>query len=195
MQNKIIIFTSPSGAGKTTIVRHLLSIHSTRMAFSISATTRKIREGEEHGVHYYYLSHDEFKRKRDDGHFLEWEEVYEGLYYGTLKSEVDRLATEGKHLILDIDVNGAQRIKKEYGDRVLTVFVKPPSPEVLIERLTKRGTESPDEFEKRIARMRFELEQEAYFDKVIVNDVLEVALKEAEAIVNSFLEVTPNNTQ
>lgn len=195
MQNKIIIFTSPSGAGKTTIVRHLLSIHSTRMAFSISATTRQIRNGEEHGVHYYYLSQDEFREKRDNGHFLEWEEVYEGLYYGTLRSEVDRLAAEGKNLILDIDVNGAQRVKKEYGDRVLTVFVKPPSPDVLIERLKKRGTESPDEFEKRIARMRFELDQEGYFDKVIVNDVLEDALKEAEDIVTSFLKLTPNNTQ
>lgn len=192
MENKIIIFTSPSGAGKTTIVRHLLSKYKEQLAFSISATTRNIRQGEENGVHYYFLTPEVFKAKLAKEEFLEWEEVYAGLMYGTLHSEVDRLAADGKHLVLDIDVNGAQNVKKQYGDRVLTVFVKPPSPDVLIERLQKRGTEGPEELEKRKARMDYELTQQQYFDKVIVNDKLDVALLEAERIVEDFLGLTAN---
>ncbi len=192
MENKIIIFTSPSGAGKTTIVRHLLSKYNDCLAFSISATTRNIRQGEEDGVHYYFLTPEMFKAKLKNNEFLEWEEVYEGLMYGTLHSEVDRLAAQGKHMVLDIDVKGAQNVKKQYGDRVLTVFVKPPSPEVLMERLRGRGTESEEELKKREARMNYELSQQQYFDKVIVNDKLDVALLEAERIVEEFLGITAN---
>lgn len=194
MENKIIIFTSPSGAGKTTIVRHLLSVFKDQLAFSISATTRGIRAGEEDGVHYYFLTADDFKARLEQGAFLEWEEVYEGLMYGTLHSEVDRLAAEGKHMVLDIDVKGAQNVKKQYGDRVLTVFIAPPSPEVLIDRLKNRGTESDEELEKRKARMDYELSQQQYFDKVIVNDKLDVALSEAEELVSQFIGATTNKT-
>lgn len=195
MENKIIIFTSPSGAGKTTIVRHLLSIYPDKLAFSISATTRKQRQGEVDGVHYHFLSSEEFMQKLRNKEFLESEEVYEGLYYGTLHSELDRLAGEGKNMVLDIDVKGALNVKEQYGDRVLTVFVKPPSPDVLIERLKKRGTESEEELEKRVERMKFELSHENYFDEVIVNDQLEDALIRAEEIVSKFLGLKPNKTE
>lgn len=194
MENKIIIFTSPSGAGKTTIVRHLLSTYPEILAFSISATTRKQREGEVNGVHYYFLSQEDFMLKLRNKEFLESEEVYQGLYYGTLHSEVDRLAAAGKNMVLDIDVKGALNIKEQYKDRVLTVFVKPPSPEVLIERLKKRGTESEEELDKRVERMRYELDHEAYFDEVIVNDKLEDALKRAEEVVSKFLNLQANKT-
>lgn len=188
MENKIIIFTSPSGAGKTTLVRHLLSKFPTRLSFSISATTRKQREGEENGVHYYFMDEETFMKKLRNNEFIEWEEVYKGLYYGTLRSELDRLAADGKHMILDIDVKGALNVKKQFGDRVLTIFVKPPSAEALVERLRNRGTENAAEIEKRVQRMAYELSQEKYFDKVIVNDDLETAKLEAERTVAQFIE-------
>ncbi len=183
---KIIIMTSPSGAGKTTITRHLLKTFS-ELAFSISATTRSVRNGEEDGVHYHFLTKEDFEQKLEAGEFLESEQVYEGLYYGTLIKELHRLNHLGKVPVLDIDVKGAANIKAKYEEKVFTVFIKPPSLNVLVERLKKRGTESEDELRKRIARMRFELEQEEYFDAVIVNDDLETALKEAEVKVGGFL--------
>ena len=194
MENKIIIFTSPSGAGKTTIVRHLLSTYPDKLAFSISATTRKKRNGEIDGVHYHFLTQDDFMEKLRNKEFLESEQVYEGLYYGTLNSEVERLAADGKNLVLDIDVKGARNVKRQYGDRVLTVFVKPPSPEVLMERLRQRGTESEEELHKRAERMQYELSHETHFDEVIVNDNLDVALRQAEEIVEGFLNLQPNKT-
>lgn len=188
MDERIIIFTSPSGAGKTTIVRHLLSKYKDRLAFSISATTRGIRKGEEEGVHYYFLSQAEFEKKIAEDAFLEWEQVYEGLYYGTLLTEIKRLNDEGKTAILDIDVKGAMNVKDRFGDNVFTVFVQPPSKEVLIDRLKNRGTEKEDELKKRIARMEFEMDYASRFDKVIVNDKLEDALQEAEHAIEQFLE-------
>lgn len=176
------------------MVRHLLSKYKDRLGFSVSATTRKRRDGEEDGVHYHFLSEEEFMEHIRNHQFIESEEVYPGIYYGTMHSEVDRLKNLGKNLVLDIDVKGAQNVKNLYGDRVLSVFVKPPSPEILVERLKQRGTESEEELEKRIERMQFELSHEDYFDAIIVNDALEDALKEAERLVEGFLGIRSEHT-
>ena len=183
---RLVIFTSPSGAGKTTIVRHLLANYDD-LAFSISATTRKQRTGEVNGVSYYFISEAEFLHKVKESEFLEWEEVYNGIYYGTLVSEVDRLHKLGKTIVLDIDVKGARAIKQRYGKHCFTVFIKPPSLEIMIQRLKGRGTEDNEELQKRIERMQFELDHESEFDAVIVNDVLADALTEAEQRVEAFL--------
>jgi len=183
---KLIIFTAPSGAGKTTIVKHLLKVRE-NLAFSISACTRQQRYGEVNGLDYYFLSTAEFKKKVAAGAFVEYEEVYENQFYGTLKSEVDRLTALGKNVIFDIDVRGAVNIKKYYGDKALTVFVAPPSPEILFERLRGRKTEDEESLRKRIARAREELKYERKFDLILINNDLETALKDAENIVDNFL--------
>lgn len=183
---KLLIFAAPSGAGKTTIVRHLLRRFD-NLAFSISATTRPKRSYEVAGADYYFLSSEEFDRLVKENAFVEWEEVYEGLYYGTLRSEIQRLWADGKHIIFDIDVKGAMNIKKAFPDESLAVFVKPPSLEDLIERLRLRQTESEESFKKRVARMTEEMTYQNKFDVVLVNDVLEVALEEAERITRDFL--------
>jgi guanylate kinase len=183
---KLIIFTAPSGAGKTTIVKHLLKVRED-LAFSISACTRSQRYGEVNGLDYYFLSVEEFKRKVSAGDFVEYEEVYENQFYGTLKAEIERLKSLGKNVIFDIDVKGALNIKKFYGDEVLTVFVSPPSPEVLFERLKSRKTEDEESLRKRIARARIELGYENKFDVTLINNDLETALNDAEMIVNTFL--------
>jgi len=185
---KLILITAPSGAGKTTIVRHLLSTYAD-LDFSVSATNRKKRKHEKHGRDYYFISTKEFKQRIKAGDFLEYEEVYEGQYYGTLKSEIERLWEAKKHIIFDIDVKGAVNIKKEYPDNSLAVFIKPPSPEVLFERLRNRKTETADSLKKRIARATKELTYENRFDVVLVNDVLEVALNDAETIIESYLGI------
>ncbi len=184
---KLIIFAAPSGAGKTTIVRHLLKQFDD-LAFSISATTRKPRIHEKDGEHYYYLSPEKFRELTRENALLEWEEVYKDQYYGTLRSEVERLWAEGKHIIFDIDVKGALNIKKAYQERALSVFVKPPTLEILFERLTKRATETVKSLEKRKGRAKEELEFENLFDRVLVNDVLEKAKKEAEMLVRLFID-------
>lgn len=183
---KLIIFTAPSGAGKTTIVKHLLKVRED-LAFSISACTRSQRYGEINGLDYYFLSVEEFKRKVSAGDFVEYEEVYENQFYGTLKAEIERLKSLGKNVIFDIDVKGAVNIKKFYGDEALTVFVSPPSPEVLFERLKSRKTEDEESLRKRIARARIELGYENKFDVTLINNDLETALNDAEMIVNTFL--------
>jgi len=183
---RLIIFTSPSGAGKTTIVRHLLAKYN-QLAFSISATTRKRRDGEIDGQHYYFISEKDFLHQLKNKEFLEWEEVYKGIYYGTLASEVERINKLGKIIVLDIDVKGAMSIKERYGKYAFCVFIKPPSFDILIERLKRRGTEDNEELQKRIERMRFELDHESEFDAVIVNDVLAKALTEAEKVVEDFI--------
>ncbi len=187
-QGKQIIFTAPSGAGKTTIVRHLLKKYED-LAFSVSATTRMERPHETDGVDYYFLSPKAFKDRVKEGEFIEWEEVYEDQCYGSLSSELERVWALGKHIIFDIEVKGATNIKKAYGDRALAVFVKPPSPEILFERLRNRKTETPKSLRKRIARARYELKYENKFDQVLVNDVLEDALRNAEQIVEEFLNI------
>jgi guanylate kinase len=192
MEGKMFIFTAPSGAGKTTIVKHLLSKYY-KLGFSVSATTRNKREYEIDGKDYYFLSLEEFKAKVADGDFIEWEEVYPDQYYGTLKSEVDRIWAMGRHLVFDIDVRGAQNIKNIYKERCMSVFVRPPSVSTLVERLTQRNTETPESLEKRISKVKKEMSFENCFDIVLVNDLLDISLREAEHIVNTFIQGMPNN--
>lgn len=185
---KMLVFTAPSGAGKTTIVRHLLKSYD-NLDFSVSATNRKKREKEVEGKDYYFLSTEAFKTKIAEEEFVEWEEVYDDQFYGTLKSEIDRLWALGKHIVFDIDVRGATNIKNLYKDQCLAIFIKPPSLNVLINRLKKRDTETAASLNKRITRVKREMEYEKTFDKVLVNDLLEVSLKEAELIVEDFLSL------
>ena len=185
--NKLIIVTAPSGAGKTTIVHHLLDTFD-NLAFSVSATNRAKRAHEKEGVDYYFLSTDDLKRLITEGAFLEYEEVYDNQYYGTLKKEVERLWAMGKCIVFDVDVKGALNIQKAYPKESLSVFIKPPSKDVLLERLKNRKTETPESLQKRIARASEELTYENRFNKVIVNDVLEIALHDAEKITRAFLK-------
>jgi guanylate kinase len=185
-QGKMFIFTAPSGAGKTTIVQHLLKKYSF-LDFSISATTRAPREYEVDGKDYHFMSIDTFKEKVNDGLFVEWEEVYENQFYGTLKSEVERIWSQGKHIVFDIDVKGATNIKLQYEDRCLAVFIRPPSEEILFQRLKDRNTESEESLNKRITKVKRELTYEKNFDFVLINDLLEVALVEAEHLIETFV--------
>ena len=189
---KLIIFSAPSGSGKTTIVRHLLEQPELNLAFSVSATSRPRRGKEKHGQHYYFMSISEFKRHIKNDDFLEWEEVYRDNFYGTLKSEVERLWGEGKNVIFDIDVAGGLRIKKKYPKETLAVFVKPPSVDELKIRLKKRSTESDDKINMRIAKASVELATAPQFDTIIKNYDLEVALKEAHQLVADFVGAAPN---
>ncbi len=183
---KLIIVTAPSGAGKTTIVHHLLRTFP-ELAFSVSATNRARRAHEIDGADYYFLSTDDFKRRVTEGSFLEYEEVYDDQFYGTLKSEVERLWALGKCIIFDVDVKGATNIKNAYPDESLAIFIKPPSKDILFERLKKRKTETDESLKKRIARATEELTYENRFDKIVVNDVLERSFKEAETMVRGFI--------
>lgn len=184
---KLIIFSAPSGSGKTTIVRHLLKQPELNLAFSVSATSRPRRGEERDGVNYYFMSIPEFKKHIKSGDFLEWEEVYRDNFYGTLNSEVERLWAEGKNVIFDIDVVGGLRIKKKFPVETLAVFVKPPSVDELKIRLKKRSTESDDKINMRVAKASVELATAPQFDKVIKNYDLEVALEEAHKLVADFV--------
>lgn len=186
---KLIIFSAPSGSGKTTIVKHLLNQPELNLAFSISATSRPRRGKEKNGINYYFMSVSQFKRHIKDGDFLEWEEVYRDNFYGTLKSEVERLWAEGKNVIFDIDVSGGLRIKKKFPEKTLAVFVKPPSVDELKIRLKKRSTESDDKINMRIAKASVELATAPQFDKIIKNYDLDVALDEAHKLVADFVGV------
>ncbi len=185
---KLIIVSAPSGSGKSTIVGELIKDKELRLQFSVSATTRKPRGEEKHGVHYYFLEVDDFKRRIERDEFAEFEEVYEGRFYGTLKSELERIMAAGDNAVLDIDVKGALSVKKLYGDRALTLFIQPPSIEVLRERLLGRGTDSLEEIEKRIAKAAYELTFAPHFDAVIVNDVLVTAVEDTRRAIVDFLE-------
>lgn len=185
-EGKLIIFTAPSGAGKTTIVRHLLDTFP-QLAFSVSATSRAPRGNEVDGRDYYFLAPEKFKFLIEEKAFLEWEEVYANQYYGTLLSEVDRLWSEGRHILFDIDVKGALRLKRKFPERTLSVFVKPPSKEVLAERLAGRKTESDEQIRRRIQKAEEELLFENQFDAVLVNETLDRALRDAEDLVSRFL--------
>jgi guanylate kinase len=185
-KGKLLIITAPSGAGKTTIVRHLLDKYD-ELAFSVSVTTRARREHEANGKDYYFISNEEFTNLIHDHAFAEWEEVYDGMFYGTLKTELERLWKQGKHIVFDIDVMGATTLKEKYPDKTLAVFIKPPSMEVLLERLERRKSETPENLKRRIRRAKIELAYQTSFDKILVNDKLDIALKEAEEIVEAFL--------
>jgi guanylate kinase len=184
---KLIIFSAPSGAGKSTIVNHLLK-SGFEIEFSISATSRSPRGNEKHGVEYYFLSPDEFRTKIAQNEFVEYEEVYKDCYYGTLRSEIDRISQLGKNIVFDVDVIGGLNIKSQFGDRALLIFIAPPSIEVLRERLSGRGTDLPEMINLRIAKAEYELSFAPKFDVTIVNDDLETAKKEAEKVLTGFLK-------
>lgn len=187
-KGKLIVFSAPSGSGKTTIVRHLLKQEKLNLEFSISATSRDKRGEEFDGKDYYFLSSKEFKSKIKNDEFLEWEEVYRDNFYGTLKAEVERIWAKGKHVIFDIDVSGGLRIKRKFPKETLAVFVKPPSIDELKIRLKKRKTESADKINMRIAKASAELATAPLFDVIIENNNLDKALKEAETLVSNFIE-------
>ena len=184
--NKVIIFSAPSGAGKTTLVRHLLS-EDLPLAFSISACSRKPRKGEIDTKDYHFLSINEFKEKINSDQFFEWEEVYKDMFYGTLKSEVEKIWSQQKCVVFDVDVVGGIKLKEIFGDKALSIFVGPPSLEVLRDRLSKRGTETKEEVEKRLAKAQQELQEKDKFDVLILNDSLEKAVSEMLERVTKFL--------
>ncbi len=187
-QGKLIIFSAPSGSGKTTLVHHLLQQPELNLAFSVSATSREKRPNETHGKDYYFISPDAFKQKIKNDAFIEWEEVYKNNFYGTLKSEVERLINNGKNVIFDIDVKGGLNIKKQYPTNSLAIFLQPPSIAELKKRLQSRQTESAEKIKMRIDKAGEEIQYAKDFDVIIVNDNLEKAKKEAYRIVKSFLE-------
>lgn len=187
MQGKLIIFSAPSGSGKSTIINKLMSEYGLRGRFSISATSRKPRGSEQDGVEYYFLSEEDFRKRIGEGDFLEYEEVYPGCFYGTLRSEVDRTLAQGENVILDIDVQGGLNVKKIYGDRALTLFIQPPSIERLRERLERRGTDAPEVIERRLAKAETELSFAPKYDAIVVNDDLEEACQAAARVVEDFL--------
>jgi guanylate kinase len=187
MEGKLIIFSAPSGSGKTTIVKHLISKFP-NLGFSISACTRDRRgRNEENGKDYYFLTPEEFKQKIDEQAFAEWEEVYPGGFYGTLKSEIERQWAQGKHVIFDVDVKGGVNLKKAYGDKAMSIFVKVPSIEELERRLRERGTESEEKLSARVFKMKFEMSFQDQFDHVLLNEDLNTALAEAEVLVSQFI--------
>ena len=186
-KGKLFVFSAPSGSGKTTIVRHLLNQEKLNLEFSISCASRDARGEEKDGVDYYFISKDTFIQKIKNEEFLEWEEVYRDNFYGTLKTEVERIWAKGKHVIFDIDVVGGLRIKEKFPDETLAVFVKPPSVDELKRRLKKRSTESEDKINMRVAKASVELATAPQFDMIIKNTVLEVALEEAETLVSNFI--------
>lgn len=187
-QNKLIIFSAPSGAGKTTIVHHLLNKFPEQLAFSVSACSRPMRKGETEGVDYYFLSIDEFKRKIAANEFVEWEEVYTNNFYGTLKKEVERVWNMGKKVIFDVDVKGGLNLKKQFGEQALAIFVMPPSIKILEQRLKNRESESQESITYRIAKAEQEIITAVQFDKIIVNDNLLQAFEDAEKLVVDFLQ-------
>ncbi|MCX6213551.1 guanylate kinase [Spirosoma sp.] len=187
MDGKLIIFSAPSGSGKTTIVKHLLA-ENNNLGFSISACTRDRRgRAEENGKDYYFLTPEEFKQRIDNDEFVEWEEVYVGAFYGTLKSEIERLWKSGKHVLFDVDVQGGLKLKEYYGDKALAVFVKVPDEETLRQRLIGRGSETEESLSKRLFKVHFEMSFQDRFDVILVNDDLETSLQKAQKLVDDFV--------
>ncbi len=185
--SKLVIFTAPSGAGKTTIVRHLLGKYD-QLAFSVSATTRERRPHEEDGKDYYFLSQEDFEAKVAAGDFLEWEEVYRDNFYGTLKTEIERIWAKGKHVIFDIDVSGGMRIKRKFPERTIAIFIKPPDLNELVRRLKDRGEESEEKISMRVAKAPAELATAPLFDEIVLNANLDEALENAYKLVSEFIK-------
>lgn len=190
MENKVMVFSAPSGAGKTTIVTHLLKTFN-KLEFSVSATSRAPRGQEVDGKDYYFLSVKEFKKRIKNGEFVEYEEVYPGSFYGTLKSEVERIWAKGNVIMFDVDVKGGVSIKRIFGEKAFTVFIMPPSLEVMEKRLRARGTDSEEAIKTRVAKAAEEMTYAAKFDAVLVNDVLEESFEKAERLVKLFTRLKP----
>lgn len=187
MNGKIIIISAPSGCGKSTIINALLENNDLDLQFSISATSRKPRHGEEHGRNYYFLTEEEFQEKISKDLFVEYEEVYKGCHYGTLKSEIERITAACHNVILDIDVKGALNVKRIYGERALALFIEPPSLETLRQRLESRATDLPEVIDERVAKAAYELSFAPQYDHVVVNDKLDVAVAEVHDVIADFV--------
>lgn len=187
VEGKLIIFSAPSGSGKTTIVKHLLA-ENANLGFSISACTRDRRgRAEENGKDYYFLTPEDFKQRIDNNEFVEWEEVYTGAFYGTLKSEIERVWANGKHVLFDVDVQGGLKLKNFYGDKALAIFVKVPDEATLRQRLVGRGTETEESLSRRLFKVHFEMSFQDRFDVILVNDDLEESLQKAQQLVDDFI--------
>ena len=186
-QGKLIIISAPSGSGKSTIIGRVMQDESLRLAFSVSATTRPRRGQEEHGVDYYYLTLEEFKEKIANDELVEYQEVYEGRYYGTLKSEVERITNMGKNVVLDLDVLGGVNVKQMYGDRAISIFIQPPSVEVLRQRLINRGTDSMEDIQNRVDKAEFEISIGPQFDHTVINDDLDTAVAQVHDLIADFI--------
>lgn len=188
-KGKIIVVSAPSGTGKSTIINWLMEQHrELQLSFSISCTSRAPRGKEQNGVEYFFLSPEEFRKRIGNGDFIEYEEVYQDRFYGTLKSQVDHQTEQGQNVVLDIDVKGATNVKKVYGDRALTLFIQPPSIEALRQRLVSRATDAPEVIEQRISRAEFELSFAPSFDRVVVNDDLAMAQQQALQVIKAFID-------
>ncbi len=188
MAKKVLIFSAPSGSGKSTIVNHILGLYPGSMEFSVSATSRAPRGEEQDGREYYFLTTEEFRKMIAEDKFVEYEEVYEGRFYGTLKSECERIWSAGHVIIFDVDVKGGVNLKKYFGDAALSIFIQAPSVEVLRQRLVNRGTDSPEAIEERVAKAEEEMTYAPQFDYVLVNDELQTAYAESEKVVEDFLD-------
>ena len=184
---KLIIISAPSGTGKSTIIQRIIGDERLQLEFSVSATTRPPRTGETDGVNYYFMTPEQFRTEIDNDAFAEYQEVYAGRYYGTLKREIERINHNGKNVILDLDVLGGINVKKLYGDHALAIFIAPPSIAALRQRLTDRGTDSAQDIENRLAKAQFEIEQGIHFDHRVVNDVLDVAVEQVRALILDFV--------
>ena len=187
MSGKLIIISAPSGAGKSTIVRYLMQ-QDLRLEFSVSATTREPRGDEKHGKEYYFIPVDEFRRRINQGDFIEWQEVYKDQYYGTLKEELERITINGNNVLFDVDVNGGINLKKIFGTKAISIFLMPPSQRELEKRLLTRGTDNPEKIRIRVKKAREEMKLAGHFDYIVINDRLELAEKEVYEIVKSFIE-------
>ena len=194
-QGKLIIISAPSGSGKSTIIGRIMQDESLRLAFSVSATTRPRRGQEVHGVDYYYLTTEEFQQKIANNELVEYQEVYEGRYYGTLKSEVERITAMGNNVVLDLDVLGGVNVKKMYGDRALSIFIQPPSVEVLRQRLINRGTDSMEDIKARVDKAEFEISIGPQFDYTVINDDLETAVNQVHDLITDFIDTPLQNEQ
>lgn len=193
MKGKIIVIAAPSGCGKSTIINALLAGGDLNLGFAVSATTRPPREGEAEGVNYYFMTEDDFRDAIADGRFVEYEEVYPGRFYGTLRSEIDRITGDGRNIILDLDVNGALGVKKLYGDQALAIFIAPPSIDELRRRLEFRGTETPEVVDVRLDRAAYEISRGQEFDRTVVNDALDRAINDTRNLIGGFVQAGVNH--